>query len=696
MKNKKLAKELNRKLLAEEIVLPESLSAENIEKLIREKGGIVNPKRKQSGNGKIIRLVASAAAVIVCIIALAAVLNVTTGDRVLRKQNAVIAEKTQNSDYSKIESAVLTKYQEMVNSYEDNNSWLDGFVSNNKGAAIEENAVAGDTSSAGGSTGSSVADEEVALYSQTNVQVEGVDEGDIIKNDGRYLYFLHDNLIEITDCADPENMKVVSKIRLTESDDYALMGNEMYLTGNTLTVIVNQASGRDYIVNAYAAYDCCIMPDYDTVIKVYDVSDKANPTMVYSQLVNGEYLSSRVVGGKLLCLTRYAIPYPEIDKDNFEEKCDELQNSCIPEYSVNGGEMQKIEPDRIDILDEKEPTSYVVTAILDLSDLTAEPKMNASLSDGYEIYCTNDTLFLASSEYAYWMASGEGKDYIEDDDGRKFTEATHIYRFAISDEGVFYKASATVGGVWLNQFSMDQYGDEFRIATTGCEYNGTRYSMVYVLDQDMKIKGYLGGIADGEEIYAARFMGKTLYLVTFYQTDPLFVIDLSDSKAPVLKGELKLPGFSSYLHPVSENLVVGIGVGGTMNGTDGSAKISLFDVSDPCNPKELDNYTVPDAYFDTDHRAFMTVDGDTFGVAIFNYSYDASYAYQESRSVILFDVSDEGITVKGQYATLKASDSDMSYTCRGAFIGDTLFAVNGAGIIAYNMSNSEKLGEIRF
>lgn len=698
MKNNKLKKELNRKLLAEEIVLPESLSAENIEKLIREQGGIVNPKRKQSEKGKIIRLVASAAAVIVCIIALAVVLDVTTGDRVLQKQNAVIAEKTKNSDYSQIESAVLTKYQDMVNSYQDSNGLFDGFVSGSKDTALPESAV-GNTSSTNGSAAAGTTDlltEDDVAFSQTNVQVDGVDEGDIIKNDGRYLYFLHDNLIEITDCADPKNMKVISKIRLAESDGYTLMANEMYLTGNTLTVITNRSSERDYIYNSYAAYDCCVMPDYDTVIKVYDVSDKANPTMVYSQLVNGEYLSSRVVGGKLLCLTRYAIPFPELDQKDFEKNCEELKNSCIPEYSVNGGEMQKIEPDRIDILDEKEPTSYVVTAIIDLSDLTAEPKMNASLSDGYEIYCTNDTLFLASSEYAYWTASGDGKDYVEDDNGRKFTEVTHIYRFAISDEGVFYKASATVGGVWLNQFSMDQYGDEFRIATTGCEYNGTRYSMVYVLDQDMKIKGYLGGIADGEEIYAARFMGKTLYLVTFYQTDPLFVIDLSDSKAPVLKGELKLPGFSSYLHPVSENLVVGIGVGGTMNGTDGSAKISLFDVSDPCNPKELDNYTVPDAYFDTDHRAFMTVDGDTFGVAIFNYSYDASYAYQESRSVILFDVSDEGITVKGQYATLKASDSDMSYTCRGAFIGDTLFAVNGAGIIAYNMSNSEKLGEIRF
>lgn len=695
MKNNKLKKELSRKLLAEEIVLPESLSAENIEKLIREQGGIVNPKRKQSGKGKIIRLVASAAAVIVCVIALAAVLNVTTGDRALQKQNAVIAEKTQNSDYSKIESAVLAKYQDMVNSYRESIDLFDGFVSGSKDTALPESAVGNNTASMNGSTEDGLSIQMTAdegSYSKTNVQVEGVDEGDIIKNDGRYLYFLHENILEITDCADPGNMKVVSQIKLTDTDGYT----EMYLTGNTLTVIANQMSGRDYIYNSYAAYDCCVMPDSDTVIKVYDVSDKANPKMVYSQLINGEYISSRVVGGKLLCLTRYAIPYPELEKKNFEKNCEELKNSCVPEYSVNGGEMIKIASDRIDILDEKEPTSYVVTALIDLSDLTSEPKMNASLSDGYEIYCTNDTLFLASSEYAYWTASGEGKDYIEDDNGRKFTEATHIYQFAISDEGVFYKASATVGGVWLNQFSMDQYGDEFRIATSGSEYNGTRYSMVYVLDKNMKIRGYLGGIADGEEIYAARFMGKTLYLVTFYQTDPLFVIDLSDSKNPVLKGELKLPGFSSYLHPVGENLVVGIGVGGTMSGTDGSAKISLFDVSDPCNPKELDNYTVPDAWFDSDHRAFMTVDEDTFGVVMTNCSYNASYEYQESMSVILFDVTDEGIAVKGQYRTLQPEGDLLSYDCRGAFIGDTLFAVNGVGIAAYNMNSNEKLGEVRF
>ncbi len=200
-------------------------------------------------------------------------------------------------------------------------------------------------------------------------------------------------------------------------------------------------------------------------------------------------------------------------------------------------------------------------------------------------------------------------------------ETTHIVRIKIQGSTITSEASGKVPGRVLNQFSMDEYGDYFRIATTISGFSGdvilgqtTQSNNVYVLNMNLTIVGRLENLAPGESIYSARFMGSRCYLVTFKKVDPLFVIGLDDPTAPEVLGKLKIPGFSDYLHPYSENLLIGIGKE-TVDAEEGDfawyqgIKIALFDVSDVANPRQIASYIIGDRGTDSpvlyDHKAFL-------------------------------------------------------------------------------------------
>ena len=696
MKDKEFFNELEKQLNNEDIALPESLSAENIEKLINENGSIVDPKvRKEKKSGKVIKIITSVAAAIAIIIGGVAATNVTVRKIDKAKQDDVIVEFVEKSDYSAVESVILNYYKDLYNkwsSYNDFDDILGGFGLKYDSEVVVQNSAA---DSAAPEAAPELSDDMLVTgttssHSSTNVQVKGVDEADIIKNDGRYIYFMTDKKVFIADCKKPENMNIVSEILINNSDSVHYYNSEMFLNGNQLVVVTEQER-FDYTTSSYSSEimcDCAYPLDSDTIIKVYDVSDKSAPELVYTQLIAGNYVSSRVVNDMLILVANYTIPYSGINGRTFEKACEDVIKYSVPEYSVNEGEMQKVPSDRIELLDEERPTTYIITSVVNLKDENAEPKVNAYLGGSAEIYCTKSEMFVADYEYSTW--SQNQRVDVKDDNGKMFSCVTHIYKFDITDEGVIYNTDARVGGRCINQFSMDKNGDYFRIAT--CD----TASMVYVLDKDMKIVGHLEGVAPGEDMKAARFMGDTLYLVTFFQTDPLFVVDISDPTAPVVKGELKIPGFSAYLHPIGNGLMIGVGEGGSMNGTDGSAKVSLFDVNDPYNPKELDNYIVPDAYFNQSHKAFMTIDSDSFALCVTKYGYHNN-EYLEESEIVAFDIADGKIKLQGEYDTCAKTEADDYYwDFRGAFIKDVIFAVNGYGIRAYDMTTTDLSGEVEF
>lgn len=719
MKKKNELEKLSEKLLAEDITLPETLSAEKIEKLLEngETAAVSGYAPKKRKGKRAAKIIASAAAAIILVAGVTAAAMYSTNSVEHMKQNAVISEKTKNSDRSEIENAVLTYFKSLYNDIYDRSFGVALKSSDAAGGSAMNPAETADQMN--GSTDAVYAVGGTATrYSETNVQVNGVDEGDIIKNDGRYIYYINEGYAStgrkleliITDCEKPESMNIVSRTSVYSGDDAFYYVSDMYLYGDKLAVVTQTSSENTYSCGEETTQDgentsaicerAINLRETDTAVTVYDISDKADVKELYTFSSDGSYVSSRMINGKLITVSSYSIPYYDMlynDAYDFDAQCELIKKRCIPEYSVNGNESRKIDSDSIMLSNENKPEAYTVISLLDLNDLSKEPVFTSNLSGGGEVYCTGKNLFIAECEYNYENEDNKEVFAAYDDNGKYYDSVTRIYKYDITDEGVLYKSCATVGGTWLNQFSMDKYGEYFRIATTGYySGEGTQFSMVYIFDGDMNTAGFLGGIAEGEDIYAARFIGETLYLVTFYQTDPLFVIDLSDPANPKIKGELKLPGFSSYLHPISENLIIGVGVGGNDMGTDGSAKVSLFDISDAENPKEIDSEIIYSASFDTSHKAFMTVDSDTAALCVRHYGCDANDNYTETQSIALFDISDGEITLSKEYECLSKGEYYYVGSIRGAFIGNTIFAVNDIGIAAYDMTTGNKTGEVQF
>lgn len=702
MKKTDFEKELSKKMSSEEITLPESLSAENIEKLIGEKGSIIEPKRIVSFPKKNVAKWISVAATLVILIGVAAVVGL--GNLPVEKENQINDEEqqqiienhvAQTSDYSEIHKTVLSYYKEIYNRNYDlltdsDDGFFDGIFNFGSKDTAAENIASGNSSSSS-ATGTLATDTESAStqHSTTNTQVQGVDEADIVKTDGKYIYYIVKNTINIVECDADGKMDIVSKIKLTDYIDYDFYPSEMYLYNDNLVVLLRETSEYQPVSynNPYGAVcDCiCTAIKTDTVIKCFDISDRANPEESFTHKLTGEYISSRVTDGKLITVAQFRIPYDSVRADDFDGACEVVKDVCVPEYSVGDGELKKIPSDRIKVFDEKNPTCYTVTSVLNIEDMSAEPKVNAFLGGAEEIYCTREEIFVAEQIYSTWSQNEEL--VVKDSLGYKHEMATRVHKMDITDDGVNYVASVTVGGMCINQFSMDKHGDYFRIATNGVEWNSKkRETMVYVVDKDMKIVGTLFGIAPEEQMKSARFMGDVLYLVTFMQTDPLFVVDLSDPENPEIKGELKIPGFSTYLHPAGDGLLIGIGEGGTMTGTDGTAKISLFDVSDPYNLKELDNYSTSSyAYFTGNHKEFVTVDDNTFAVV---------FCYNNSENkLIVFSITDGGIVIDNIY---NAKTGAGYGNTRGVFINDNVFVVNNIGIASYKNGNETPVQILNF
>ena len=263
---------------------------------------------------------------------------------------------------------------------------------------------------------------------------------------------------------------------------------------------------------------------------------------------------------------------------------------------------------------------------------------------------------------------------------------TTVTKADISGDTIDIKCRTEFEGSILNDYSIDEYNNYLRVAVTTLDNENS----IYVFDENLGKVGELTGLADGEQIKSARFMGNTAYVVTFVQTDPLFVIDLTDPVKPEIKGEVKLPGFSSYLHPVGDGLLVGIGVGGTETGTDGSSKISLFDVTDPASPKEIDHLQYPTSHIGTEAKAFCSITESSFLVTYSNWAenvFDSgNHYYKHYTGALKVSVKDNKLVLDNAYI-LKGGDS----VDRVTFIRDNVFVFSAgeAGVASFNMDTGK-------
>jgi len=390
-------------------------------------------------------------------------------------------------------------------------------------------------------------------YSKTNIQVEGVDEADVAKTDGEYLYIISGQSVVIVKAYPPEDLAVLSRITVNG------ILKQLFINNNRLVIF--------YEVGSWS--------DVKTFIQVYDVSSRESPTLKREVIVEGQYFNSRMIGNYAYVIVMRSAGMANSDV--------ELPKICFD------GEWREISATEIyysNILD----CAYFFTTVVavNVQDDGQEPTYGPILLGATaSMYVSLDNIYLAITAY----------------------DKTYLHRIHIQESEIVYTADGQVPGVFLNQFSMDEYNGYFRIATAHVGRNS-----LYVLNMNLEIVGSLENIAPKEQIHSARFMGSICYLVTFRKVDPFFVIDLTDPYNPKVLGVLKVSGYSDYLHSYDENHVIGVGKE-TIPAEKGDfswyqgVKISLFDVSDVCNPKEIAKYVIGERGTDSpvlrDHKAFL-------------------------------------------------------------------------------------------
>ncbi|OGV60510.1 MAG: hypothetical protein A2X45_03520 [Lentisphaerae bacterium GWF2_50_93] len=444
-------------------------------------------------------------------------------------------------------------------------------------------------------------------YSGTNVQVEGVDEADIVKTDGTYIYQVNREKVVIVKALHPKKMEIIAVLN---NSDKNFIPREVYVDRNHLVVIGSTGRSWDYPYNNRLAVmimpSCWYYPREMVKAVVYNIEDKSNIEQVRELELNGSYVSSRKVGQSLYMIARKNLYFYrgfEIDEPK-------------PLYydSAIGDDFTEIDYRNIRYFPGFADSSYLIVAGFSLDRPDEPASVSSYLGSGQNIYASTQNLYVAVSSYrqTFIRLGSAIKKSPSSDMGR-----TRIYKFGMDEGRLTYIAVGKAPGTMLNQFSMDEHGEYFRIATTThgnvWRSNGsTSKSNVYIFDRDMNIVGKVEGIAPGENMYSVRFVGDRGYMVTFKTVDPFFVLDLKDPRNPAILGELKIPGYSNYLHPYDENHIIGFGkdtveVRGTAYYL--GMKMALFDVSDVANPVEMFSEKIGDRGTDSEllrtHKALL-------------------------------------------------------------------------------------------
>ncbi|MDK2890470.1 MAG: hypothetical protein PWR21_1102 [Methanoculleus sp.] len=528
-------------------------------------------------------------------------------------------------------------------------------------------------------------------YSTTNVQVQGVDEADFLKNDGKYIYIISGETLAILEAFPAEDAKIVSETRI-EGRPTAL-----FLAGDHLTVF---ATGTEEITTTVKGSVTPVPVQRGvTHAYIYNIADRSDPDLVRTRTFTGSYYDARMIGENVYVLTQEA---PLWIRDEI----------VLPEVRTDGGE-----PILPDVYRPGTPLQNYVFYTASAFSV----RNDSGTTDAETFLLGYDTTLFAAQKNLYIGYRNTGPAYFSGTPAESAgsREQTIVHRFAIDEGRIDYKAMGRVPGHLLNQFSLDEYGENLRVATTveGWTREGSfQYNNVYVLDSAMEIIGTLEHIAPDERIYAARFVGDRLYLVTFKRIDPLFVIDLSDPKHPGILGKLKIPGYSDYLHPYDADHIIGIGKETSENTWGGVSveglKIALFDVSDVNNPVPVDTVVIGEPGTDSealrDHKAFLFAKEKNLLVIPVSEikrienpssSYPGSYGTTTWQGAYAYSVNPtSGFTLKG---TVAHAEKGASYTWnpadavrRSLFMDDTLYTVSARSIVMTDLADGSRINEV--
>ena len=561
---------------------------------------------------------------------------------------------------------------------------------------------------------------EVTDYSSTNIQVAGVDEADIVKTDGQYIYTISNsqssgyyfsygsqasNNVYILN-ADPQNPKVLSKIALDNDSNPA----GLFLSQDSSRLLVLSSKYQSYSGNSIGITIMPFYSDISTSIYVYDISNKADPILTRNLTVSGSYFNSRMIGNYVYTVT---------SQNAY------LYNGAVTVPAVySDGKTFVASPTSIYYADMNQSNSYSFTSFfgIDLSDDQQQPtNMTVLMSGASTMYVSQSNIYVA---YPNWV---NGSDI------------TSIYRVKIDGLQLAVEAQGGVLGYTINQYAMDEYNGNLRIATNMQQYStqftsqSSQINNVYVLNQNLSVIGKLEGLAQGENLHSVRFIGDKCYLVTFIRTDPLFVIDLSQPTNPTVLGELKIPGYSDYLHPYDETHLIGVGKDAVDAQGQNFAwyqglKLSLFDVSNVKNPVQLANFTIGDRGTNsealTDPKAFLfdksknllvipidlaIVDNST--LQQYGQSKDSAYGTMVWQGAYVFSLTTNGgFILKGTIthmdSTLLNSQGQLTnsndyyntqnqWITRSLYIGNTLYTISNSEVKLNSLTDMSQIAQIK-
>jgi uncharacterized secreted protein with C-terminal beta-propeller domain len=526
-----------------------------------------------------------------------------------------------------------------------------------------------------------------------------VDEADIVKNDGKYVYVISGGRLAIVDAYPGEKAKILSETSVNGTP------SEMFLSGDRLVVF----STGSYGTPVYREMGMKIVPpryyQQEAHAYVYSVKDRSAPVLVRDITLPGNYYDSRMIGDRVYVITN----------ENVYSYADDIPMPVVKDS------LGKVIDPKVSYFDHPFD-SYMFTTISSFSiaddrSLSAEAYL---LGYATTLYVSEDNIYMAFRK----PVAVPVEPVFRNDEAmvgvRRIPtqEMTAIYKFAIDGGRIRYVAAGEVEGHLLNQFSMDESGGNLRAATTVQGYGSSgsyEYNNVFVLDSGMKTVGSLRYIAPDEKIYSTRFMGDRLYMVTFKRIDPLFVIDLSDPANPGILGKLKIPGYSDYLHPYDRNHIIGVGKETETNAWGGvstsGVKLALFDVSDVNHPAEVGHVEIGEAGSDSealrDHKAFLfSKEKDLLVIPVREvqkvplegkYS---PYTQKIWQGAYVFGVSpDKGFILRGNVTHSDEDSSGYYWGSRDAvkrslYIGNTLYTLSESELIATDLADMGRLREI--
>ena len=529
---------------------------------------------------------------------------------------------------------------------------------------LEESASTADSAASGSALNSgsaASAGDSGNSYSDTNVREEGVGEADIVKTDGSSLYIVNSQAVEIVGIESAE-MEELAEIRM--ADDCYI--KELYVQDDSLVIMYTRTEpsvDEDGYYNNYRDY---------TNTLVYDISDRTNPVKVGNISQSGYYNTMRVRDGYVYVISNFYA-------DAAAPRADTA--AYIPE--VQGSTMEASD---IYMPQRQMGNQYTVITSFSLEDPSEKTDSKAVFGSSGMCYVSTENIYVTEGWY--------GQDDAE-------VTQTSIRKVAYKDGILQGEAQTKVDGTLNDSFSIDEYNGYLRLVTTVSPVSsgdggiarffsgdtGGRQqedsNSLYVLDENLEIAGEIHDLAKDESVYSARFMGDVGYFVTFKQVDPLFSVDLSDPSAPEIIGKLKIPGFSEYLHPYGDGQLLGIGMDVDEESvtTDG-VKISMFDISNPADVNEEENYVLEDLY-GTDvgynyKEVFVDVEKNLFGFM----------AYGDTTKYFIFTYDENG------FKEVFSRELTLYGNVRGLYAGERFYLVNGNTVESFTMDAFQKVDDI--